>query len=80
MDAGADNRRMSEHNVCGDCGSEDLVAVGVFEHATWIYRLTCWTCRDCRSVLAAAEDDVGSSANRREIDGASLSGGRGFLT
>jgi hypothetical protein len=49
---------MSEHNVCGDCGSEDLVAVGVFEHAKWIYRLTCWTCRDCRTVVAAAEEDT----------------------
>ncbi len=51
----ADDVAMSERNVCPECGSGSLVASGVLEHGTWIHRLTCWTCRDCRSVLAIPE-------------------------
>ncbi len=51
----ADNAGMSEHSLCPECGSDSLVASGVFEHGTWIHRLTCWTCRDCRSVVAIPE-------------------------
>jgi hypothetical protein len=34
----------------------------VFEHGTWIYRLTCWTCRDCRTVVGVAASDVSHDA------------------
>jgi hypothetical protein len=47
-----------DNNVCGECGSGSLVASGVFEHGTWIHRLTCWTCLDCRSVLAIPESEA----------------------
>ncbi len=51
-------RAVGEENVCGECGSGSLVASGVFEHGTWIHRLTCWTCLDCRSVLAIPESEA----------------------
>jgi hypothetical protein len=35
-----------------------MVASGVFEHGTWIHRLTCWTCRECRSIVAVPEIPV----------------------
>jgi hypothetical protein len=38
--------------ICPECGSGALVASGVYEHGTWIYRLTCWTCRDCQTIVA----------------------------
>jgi hypothetical protein len=46
---------MTDHEVCPACGSESLVASGVFEHGTWIHRLTCWTCSDCRTIVAIPE-------------------------
>jgi transcription elongation factor Elf1 len=49
---------MSELKACPECGSESLVASGVFEHGTWIHRLTCWTCRECRSIVAIPEGPV----------------------
>jgi hypothetical protein len=49
---------MNEDSACPECGSKALVASGVFEHGTWILRLTCWTCRDCRSVIAVPEAAV----------------------
>jgi hypothetical protein len=49
---------MNERIVCTECGSESLVASGVFEHGTWIHRLTCWTCQDCRSIVAIPEGRV----------------------
>jgi hypothetical protein len=63
---------MNEHIVCTECGSESLVASGVFEHGTWIHRLTCWTCRDCRSIVAIPE------ARDRVVD--ELSARRGSKT
>jgi hypothetical protein len=51
---------MNEHSACLECGSNALVASGVFEHGTWILRLTCWTCRDCRSIIAVPEAAVRS--------------------
>jgi hypothetical protein len=47
----ADAGRVSEQVVCFECGSASLVSSGVFEHGTWTHRLTCWTCRDCRTVF-----------------------------
>ena len=47
----ADAGRVSEQVVCLECGSASLVSSGVFEHGTWTHRLTCWTCRDCRTVF-----------------------------
>jgi hypothetical protein len=55
-----DARRVSEQMVCSECGSDQLVASGVFEHGTWIQRLTCWTCLDCQTIVAVAEPAVGS--------------------
>ena len=49
---------MSEHDMCIECGSESLVATGVFEHGTWIHRLTCWTCNDCGAVVAVPEAEI----------------------
>jgi hypothetical protein len=43
---------VSEQIVCPECGSGSLVACGVYEHGTWIYRLTCWTCRECQTIVA----------------------------
>lgn len=54
-----DARDMSQPDACEACGSEDLVASGVFEHGTWIHRLTCWTCRSCRAVVAIPEAELG---------------------
>ena len=54
----ADAPGMNEDSACPECGSKALVASGVFEHGTWILRLTCWTCRDCRSVIAVPEAAV----------------------
>ncbi len=54
----ADDPGMSEHNVCPECGSESLVASGVLEHGTWVRKLTCWTCRDCRAIIAIPEEQV----------------------
>jgi ribosomal protein S27AE len=54
----ADDPAMSEQKACPECGSESLVASGVFEHGTWILRLTCWTCKDCRSIVAIPEEPV----------------------
>ena len=47
---------MSEHSICTECGSDSLVASGVLEHGTWIQRLTCWTCKDCRSIVIMPDD------------------------
>jgi hypothetical protein len=47
-----DAGRVSEQMICPECGSGALVASGVYEHGTWIYRLTCWTCRDCQTIVA----------------------------
>jgi len=49
---------MSKEFVCTECGSDSLVSSGVFEHGTWIQRLTCWTCRDCQTVIAVPESGV----------------------
>jgi hypothetical protein len=49
---------MNEQTACPDCGSNALVASGAFGHGTWILRLTCWTCRDCRNVVAIPEEQV----------------------
>jgi transposase-like protein len=49
---------VSEQIECPDCGSESLVASGVYEHGTWIYRLSCWTCRDCQTIVAFPEGDA----------------------
>jgi hypothetical protein len=54
----ADAVGMNEHSACPECGSQALVASGVFEHGTWILRLTCWTCRDCRSIVAIPESQI----------------------
>jgi hypothetical protein len=53
----ADARPVNEQIVCPECGSGSLVASGVYEHGTWIHRLTCWTCRDCQTVVAVREGD-----------------------
>jgi hypothetical protein len=47
-----DAGRVSEQIVCSECGSASVISSGVFEHGTWIHRLTCWTCRDCRTIFA----------------------------
>jgi hypothetical protein len=47
--------QVSKQLVCLECGSGSLVASGVYEHGTWIHRLTCWTCRDCQTIVAIAE-------------------------
>lgn len=49
---------MSKEFVCTECGSDSLVSSGVFEHGTWIQRLTCWTCRDCQTVIAVPESGI----------------------
>ena len=49
---------MSKEFVCTECGSDSLVSSGVFEHGTWIQRLTCWTCRDCQTVIAVPESGM----------------------
>jgi ribosomal protein S27AE len=49
---------MNEQTACPDCGSTSLMASGAFEHGTWILRLTCWTCRECRAVVAIPEARV----------------------
>jgi transposase-like protein len=54
----ADTWRMSEQIRCPECGSSNLVASGVYEHGTWIHRLTCWTCRDCQSIVALREGEA----------------------
>jgi ribosomal protein L37AE/L43A len=54
----ADDADMNEQTACPDCGSNALVASGAFGHGTWILRLTCWTCRDCRNVVAIPEEQV----------------------
>jgi hypothetical protein len=64
----ADGTGMNDNSACPECGSRALVASGVFEHGTWILRLTCWTCRDCRAIVAipesqvATKDDVADAA------------------
>ena len=72
----ADAVRVSEQIVCSECGSTSLISSGVFEHGTWIHRLTCWTCRDCRTIFAVPEaegsglgaDDVGAPPVRRPVE------------
>jgi hypothetical protein len=54
----ADAAGVTEQIMCIECGSTSLVASGVFEHGTWIHRLTCWTCRDCQTIFAVPEADV----------------------
>jgi hypothetical protein len=54
--------------MCTDCGSVDLAASGVFEHGTWTYRLTCWTCRDCQSVVGVREEEVTSEGTVKTKD------------
>jgi hypothetical protein len=61
-DRQADAGRVSEEIVCSECGSNQLVASGVFEHGTWIHRLTCWTCLDCQTIVAVAEPDALATA------------------
>jgi ribosomal protein S27AE len=53
-----DARDVTEQIVCPECGSGSLVASGVYEHGTWVYRLTCWTCRDCQTVVAFPEGEA----------------------
>jgi len=53
---------VTDQIVCSECGSDSLVASGVFEHGTWIQRLTCWTCRDCRAIVAVPESEIRPSA------------------
>lgn len=66
----ADAGLMSEQIVCTECGSTSLISSGVFEHGTWIHRLTCWTCRDCRTIFAVPEAE--SPALDAEAAGAPL--------
>ena len=33
-----------------------MIESGVFEHGTWIRTLTCWTCLDCKTIVAVAQD------------------------
>jgi hypothetical protein len=54
----ADAWPVSEQMGCPECGSRSLVASGVYEHGTWIYRLTCWTCRDCQTIVAFRESEA----------------------
>jgi transcription elongation factor Elf1 len=51
---------MSERTACPECGSGRLVDCSVYEHGTWIHRLTCWTCGDCQTVVAVDEAPVPS--------------------
>jgi len=62
---------MSDHEVCPACGSGSLVASGVFEHGTWIHRLTCWTCSDCRTIVAIPEPTT-EEATRLEVEDSPL--------
>ena len=55
-----DDPGMNEHSACPECGSESLIAAGAFDHGTWTLRLTCWTCRDCRSIVAIPESQIRS--------------------
>ncbi len=64
----ADAVRVNEQIVCSECGSTSLISSGVFEHGTWILRLTCWTCRDCRTIFAVPEAEA--SGPDAEGDGA----------
>ena len=74
----ADAVRVSEQIVCSECGSASLISSGVFEHGTWIHRLTCWTCRDCRTIFAVPEaegsgldaEGVGAQPVRSSREGA----------
>jgi hypothetical protein len=68
-DPSADVQEVSERIKCTGCGSVDLVASGVFEHGTWTHRLTCWTCRDCQSVVAVREEEVASEGTVKPKDG-----------
>lgn len=54
----ADGVAMSEHNVCTECGSGSLVVSGVLEQGTWVHRMTCWTCRDCRAIVVIPDERV----------------------
>lgn len=47
---------MSQGSVCTECGSDSLVASGVLEHGTWIQKLTCWTCNECRSIVIVPDE------------------------
>jgi hypothetical protein len=60
---------MSQSGTCAECGSADLIASGVFEHGTWIHRLTCWTCQDCQAVVAVPEAQI--SGEHPTVDPAS---------
>jgi hypothetical protein len=46
--------------LCPECGSDSFVESGVFEHGTWIRKLTCWTCNDCRAIVAIPEEQLQS--------------------
>lgn len=59
----ADAAAMSDENgdICTECGSDSIVASGVLEQGTWIQRLTCWTCKECRSVVLMPQNEVRAS-------------------
>ncbi len=60
----ADDPAMTEQSVCTECGSDSLVVSGVLEAGTWIQRLTCWTCKDCRSIVAIPAERVMAGGER----------------
>jgi len=74
----ADAGRVSEPIVCSECGSASLISTGVLEHGTWIHRLTCWTCRECRTIFTVPEaeasgldaEGVGAPPVRKSREGA----------
>ena len=47
---------MSQPSNCQECGSSTWIESGVFEHGTWIRTLTCWTCTQCRTIIAVPEE------------------------
>ncbi len=45
---------MYDPPICPECGSDHMIKSGMFTHGTWVYALTCWTCGNCRAVVAVA--------------------------
>ncbi len=54
----AETMGMSSSPSCQACGSQSMIEFAVFEHGTWVRKLTCWTCTDCRTVVAVPDDLV----------------------
>ncbi len=45
---------MHDQPICPESGSTALIESGLFTHGTWVHSLTCWTCSQCREIVAVA--------------------------